>query len=414
MKCVICGKDIAENEPHIKGENGCICNSCLGQVSQMWLQANGLKIMETNKYQEAKIKERNLPESFDEIPKPKAIKAYLDQYVIGQEEAKEQIAVGVYNHYKRIFNKDKTDEVEIEKSNILMLGNSGTGKTFIAKTIAKMLDVPFAVADSTTLSQAGYVGDDVESIITRLLLECDYDVKKAQKGIVFLDEIDKIARKGDNPSISRDVSGEGVQQGLLKLIEGNVIFCPPDPGRKHPEKPVIPVDTSDILFICAGAFEGIEKKIANRMNAHAVGFEATARRQEKGNKDTDFLSYVTSEDVRSFGLIPEIVGRLPIITHTNALSEEDLVRILTEPKNALVKQYKKLMEIDGVEVEFEHDALVEIAKSALKNKTGARGLRSVMEMIMKDIMFSMPGEEKKEKVVIDLDYVKSHMKKGEI
>lgn len=283
--------------------------------------------------------------------------------------------------------------------------------TAIAKAVATMLDVPFAVADSTTMSAAGYVGDDVESIITRLLMECDYDVKKAQKGIVFLDEIDKIARKGDSPSISRDVSGEGVQQGLLKLIEGSVIFCPPDPGRKHPEKPVIPVDTSDILFICAGAFEGIEKKIANRMNAHAVGFEATSRRQEKGTDDKDYLKYVTAADIRSFGLIPEIVGRLPIITHTNVLSEDDMVKILTEPKNALVKQYHKLMEIDGVNVTFSEDALKEIAREALKNKTGARGLRSVMERVMKDIMFNLPGSDlKPNEINIDLEYVKDHLK----
>lgn len=414
MKCVICGKEIKEGEPHIKGEDGFICNSCLAQVSQMWIQANGLTIMDRaqNPYRDAKVKDRNLPESFDEIPKPTAIKEYLDQYVIGQEDAKEQIAVGVYNHYKRIFNKDKTDDVEIEKSNILLLGPTGSGKSFIARSIAKMLDVPFCVADSTTLSQAGYVGDDVETIITRLLLECDYDVKKAQKGIVFLDEIDKIARKGDNPTISRDVSGEGVQQGLLKLIEGSLIFCPPDPGRKHPEKPVIPVDTSDILFICAGAFEGIEKKIANRMNAHAVGFEATARRQEKGNNDEDFLKYVTPEDIRSFGLIPEIVGRLPIITHTNKLTEDDLVKILTEPKNALVKQYKKLMEIDGIKITFSDEALREIAKEAIKSKTGARGLRSVMERVMKDIMFNLPGAKVKptKGFAIDLDYVKRYLK----
>lgn len=405
MKCSICGKEIKENEPHIKGEDGFVCNECLGQISQMWLQANGLKVMGQNPYQDAKVKDRNLPEKFEDLPKPKQIKEYLDQYIIGQDDAKTQIAVGVYNHYKRIFNKDKTDEVEIGKSSILLLGPTGSGKTAIARAIAKMLDVPFAIADSTTMSAAGYVGDDVESIITRLLLECDYDVQKAQKGIVFLDEIDKIARKGDSPSITRDVSGEGVQQGLLKLIEGSLIFCPPDPGRKHPEKPVIPVDTSDILFICAGAFEGIEKKIANRMNAHAVGFEATARRQEKGTDDTDYLKYVTAADIRSFGLIPEIVGRLPIITHTNMLTEDDLVKILTEPKNALVKQYKKLMEIDGVEVEFTEEALREIAKNAIKNKTGARGLRSVMEAVMKDTMFSMPGEEKHDKVTIDLGYV---------
>ena len=415
LVCSICGKEIQDGEPHIKGvDGGAICNNCLAQVSQMWIQANGLTIMDPrqNPYKDIKTKERNLPESFDEIPKPKQIKEYLDQYVIGQDDAKEQIAVGVYNHYKRIFNKDKTDEVEIEKSNILLLGPSGSGKSFIARSIAKMLDVPFTIADSTTMSAAGYVGDDVETIITRLLMECDYDVKKAQKGIVFLDEIDKIARKGDSPSISRDVSGEGVQQGLLKLIEGSMIFCPPDPGRKHPEKPVIPVDTTDILFICAEAFEGIEKKIANRMNAHAVGFEATSRRQENGNSDENFLKYVTAEDVRSFGLIPEIVGRLPIITHTNKLSEEDLVKILTEPKNALVKQYQKLMEIDGIEVEFTEEALKKIASRAIKNKTGARGLRSVMEMVMKEIMFSVSVEKEsdKKKVTIDLAYVEDHLK----
>lgn len=413
MNCTLCGKEIKEGDQHIKGKDGAICNECLAHISQMWVQANGFTLLDPNNnpYKDVKTKERNLPETFEELPKPSKIKEYLDQYIISQEEAKEQIAIGVYNHYKRIFNKDKADEVELEKSNILLLGPTGSGKSAIARAVAKMLDVPFAVADSTTMSAAGYVGDDVETIITRLLMECDYDVKKAQKGIVFLDEIDKIARKGDSPSISRDVSGEGVQQGLLKLIEGSVIFCPPDPGRKHPEKPVIPVDTSDILFICAGAFEGIEKKIANRMNAHAVGFEATSRRQEKGTDDKDYLKYVTAADIRSFGLIPEIVGRLPIITHTNVLSEDDMVKILTEPKNALVKQYHKLMEIDGVNVTFSEDALKEIAREALKNKTGARGLRSVMERVMKDIMFNLPGSKlKHNEINIDLEYVKDHLK----
>jgi len=409
MKCSICGKEIQEGQQHIKGQDGCVCQECLGTMAQLFLQANNLSVIQNNKYQELSKPDKDGPKSFDEVPKPKQIKEYLDQYVIGQDDAKEQIAIGVYNHYKRILNRDKTDEVEIGKSNILVLGPTGSGKTFIAKSIAKYLNVPFTIADSTSLSQAGYVGDDVESIITRLLLECDYDVKKAEKGIVFLDEIDKIARKGDNPSITRDVSGEGVQQGLLKLIEGNIVFCPPDPGRKHPEKPVIPVDTSDILFICAGAFEGIEKKIANRMNAHAVGFEATARRQEKGNTDKDYLKYVTAFDVRTFGLIPEIVGRLPIITHTNELKEDDLRRILVEPKNALVKQYKKLLEIDGIEIVFTDGALVLMAKEAIKNKTGARGLRSVIEKVMKRPMFDLPGSDVKT-LTIDEEYVENQLK----
>ena len=414
MNCVICGKEIKEGEQHIKGNDGCVCGDCLAHISAMWAQANGFSMIDQrrNPYKEVKTRERNLPQSFEEIPKPTKIKEYLDQYIIGQEDAKEQISIGVYNHYKRIFNKDKTDDVEIGKSNILLLGPTGSGKTAIARAVAKMLDVPFAIADSTTLTQAGYVGDDVETIITRLLMECDYDVSKAQKGIVFLDEIDKIGRKGDNPSITRDVSGEGVQQGLLKLIEGSVIFCPPDPGRKHPEKPVIPVDTSDILFICSGAFEGIEKMIAKRMNAHSVGFEATNRRQEQGTDEVSYLKHVTAADIRSFGLIPEIVGRLPIISYTSPLTEEDLVRILTEPKNALVKQYKKLMEIDGISISFTDEALREIAKKSIENKTGARGLRSVMEQVMKDIMFKLPGSSDipQDGITIDIEYVQRHIR----
>lgn len=405
MKCVICGNEIKENEPHINGKDGVICSNCIEGIAQLFLQANNIVLPQLNKKNGSKDDDK-MVKDFSEVPKPKEIKAFLDQYIIGQDGAKETIALGVYNHYKRIFNKDKTGEVELGKSNILCLGPTGSGKTYIAKTIAKMLNVPFTIADSTTLSATGYVGDDVESIITRLLMECDYDIQKAQKGIVFLDEIDKIARKGDNPSITRDVSGEGVQQGLLKLIEGSVVFCPADPGRKHPEKPVIPVDTSDILFICAGAFEGIEKKIAKRMNAHAVGFEATQRRQEKGNKDDDYLNYVTSEDVRAFGLIPEIVGRLPIITHTNQLTEDDLIRILKEPKNSLVKQYTKMLEIDGVKVEFTDEALDMIASKAIKSGTGARGLRSVIESVMKRPMFDLPGTDTKE-IKIDKEFVKN-------
>ena len=399
MKCVICGKEFDEKEPHIKGKDGMICNDCVNGIGQLVMQANGILMPNQQKESDDKMFK-----DFSEVPKPKEIKEYLDKYIISQDDAKETIALGVYNHYKRILNKDKVGDVELKKSNCILLGPSGSGKTEIARTIAKYLNVPFTIADSTTLSQAGYVGDDVESIITRLLLECDYDVKKAEKGIVFLDEIDKIARKGDNPSISRDVSGEGVQQGLLKLIEGSVVFCPPDPGRKHPEKPVIPVNTTDILFICAGAFEGIEKRIAKRMNAHAVGFEATQRRQEKGNQDEDYLQYVTSEDLRAFGLIPEIVGRLPIITHTNPLNEEDLVRILKEPKNSLVKQFTKMLELEDIKVEFTDEALDEIAKHAIKSGTGARGLRTVIETVMKRPMFDLPGTDTKE-LIIDSIFV---------
>ena len=329
-----------------------------------------------------------------EIPKPKEIKAFLDEYVIGQDDAKKYLSVAVYNHYKRIQQADAKDDVDIEKSNIILVGPTGTGKTLLAKTIARLLDVPFTIVDATVLTQAGYVGEDIESLLTRLLQAADYDVEKAERGIVFIDEIDKIARKGDNPSITRDVSGEGVQQGLLKLLEGSIVNVPPQGGRKHPEQRMIPVDTKNILFMCGGAFDGIEQKIAQRMNTHVVGFSTDSTRN-RVNKD-DMLRYVAPQDLKSFGLIPEIIGRLPILTHLNPLDREALRRVLTEPKNAITRQYEKLFAMDGVKLTFEGEALDFIVDKAIEYKLGARGLRSIVEAIMIDAMYDIPSQNIKE------------------
>ena len=387
--CSFCGKEIKSLS--ITGNNAVICEECAALAN---------KIIQDNKEVVNK-------HSIKDIPKPREIKEFLDQYVIGQEVAKERLCVAVYNHYKRIANKNVTNDVEIDKSNILLCGPTGSGKTYLAKTIAKMIDVPFTIVDATVLTESGYVGEDVESILTRLLQASDYDVEKAERGIVFIDEIDKIARKSDNPSITRDVSGEGVQQGLLKLLEGSVVLCPPNGGRKHPDQKMIPVDTKNILFICGGAFVGLDKKIGQRYNQKAVGFDAVTKRMDKIEEE-NILSKVTPTDLKAFGLIPEIIGRLPVLTYMEPLNKEALLKILKEPKNALIKQYQKLFEIDGIDLKFEDDALEYIVSETEKYKLGARGLRGIMEDIMTKAMFNMPSEDAKQ-FTITLDYVKERL-----
>ena len=362
----------------LPGLNGCICNDCAErahEVAQEYLaQARSAHVDDID---------------IASLPKPDQIKEFLDQYVIGQDNAKKYLSVAVYNHYKRLAQKADDDGVEIEKSNIIIVGPTGTGKTLLAKTIAKMLKVPFAIVDATVLTEAGYVGEDIESLLTRLLAACDYNVEEAQRGIVFIDEIDKIARKGDNPSITRDVSGEGVQQGLLKHLEGSVVNVPPQGGRKHPEQKMIAVDTKNILFICGGAFEGIERKIAQRLNTHVVGYGA-GNHIAKVEREK-LLHYVAPQDLRSYGLIPEIIGRLPILTNLEPLDREALRRILTEPKNAITKQYTKLLQLDGVELTIDDDTLDYVVDKAIEFKLGARGLRSIFETIMIDVMYSVPA-----------------------
>ena len=342
----------------------------------------------------------------EDLPRPIEIKEFLDSYVIGQDDAKRFLSVAVYNHYKRLLQQEDSDGVEIEKSNIIMVGPTGTGKTLLARTIAKMLHVPFAVVDATVLTEASYVGEDIESILTRLLQAADYDVKQAERGIVFIDEIDKIARKSDNPSITRDVSGEGVQQGLLKLLEGSIVNVPPQGGRKHPEQKMIPVDTRHILFVCAGAFDGIEKKIAQRLNTRVVGY--TAGLQNRHIDRENMLRYIRPQDLKSFGLIPEIIGRLPILTHLEPLDRDALRNIMTEPKNAITKQYEKLFAMDGIKVSFTSDMLDFVVDKAIEFKLGARGLRSIVETIMMDAMFTMPSGKKKT-LVVDKAYAEAHL-----
>ncbi len=389
-KCSFCGRSRGEVNLLIAGVSGHICDNCARQAFDIVNE-------------EVKNNEQfNLNEV--KLLKPHEIKSFLDQYVIGQNEAKKVLAVAVYNHYKRLAQKAiDSDEVEIEKSNILMVGRTGTGKTLLARTIAKMLHVPFTIVDATVLTEAGYVGEDIESILTRLLQAADYDIAAAERGIVFIDELDKIARKGDNPSITRDVSGEGVQQGLLKLLEGTIVNVPPQGGRKHPEQKMIPVNTKNILFIAGGAFNGIERKIAQRLNTQIVGYGA-AKEVERIDKD-NLLQYVAPQDLRSFGLIPEIIGRMPVLTHLNPLDREALRQILTEPKNSIIKQYVKLLEMDDVTLTFSEEVLEYIVDKAVEFKLGARGLRSICEAIMVDAMFDLPSQKIK-KYKVSLDYAK--------
>lgn len=388
--CAFCGRKATETEvliPSAITPGVYLCSDCADSIHDILQEYRG----ESSSRKGARHDDA-MP-ALESIPKPREIKEYLDQYVIGQDSAKRYLSVAVYNHYKRL-QQPQGDDVDIEKSNIVLVGPTGTGKTLLAKTIARLLKVPFTIVDATVLTQAGYVGEDIESLLTRLLQVADYDVEKAQKGIVFIDEIDKIARKGDNPSITRDVSGEGVQQGLLKLLEGSVVNVPPQGGRKHPEQRMIAVDTKNILFICGGAFDGIERKIAQRLNTHTVGYGTDAARR-RINADS-YLNYVAPQDLKSFGLIPEIIGRLPILTHLEPLDRDALRRVLTEPKNAITRQYEKLFAMDGVKLNFTPEALDIIVDKAIEYKLGARGLRAIVETVMIDAMFDIPSTADKE------------------
>lgn len=398
-RCSFCGRTESQVDFFIMGQDNVqICNECAIQAAE---------IVKENTESKSKLPHLHK----EDIPKPMEIKKYLDQYVIGQDEAKKFLSVAVYNHYKRLMQEKTNDDVEIEKSNIIMVGSTGTGKTLLARTIARKLHVPFTIVDATVLTEAGYVGEDIESILTRLLQVADYDVKAAERGIVFIDEIDKIARKSDNPSITRDVSGEGVQQGLLKLLEGSVVNVPPQGGRKHPDQKMIPVNTQNILFVCGGAFDGIEKKIAARLNTRVVGYNATLETDYIDKKN--MLQYIAPQDLKSFGLIPEIIGRLPILTYLEPLDRDALRKILTEPKNSIIKQYIKLFKMDHIDLVFEEEVLEYIVDKAIEFKLGARGLRSITETIIMDKMYEMPSKNEKQ-LIIRLEYAQSKIEKVNI